>query len=240
MITLSLSGVQYLTNKPKGIDDTAPVVVGIHGDSRDNLGLYNTLVKAAGTRSVTIVCPLFRTTADPVVSPSDPVWTEDSWKIGAYSQNFPYLSTFEWLENVSYRLAGKKPVFAGHSAGGQLLQRWAYVSDLAPKIVVANPGSYMWHTTQWSYKYGLANLPLQMQKPVTDRPFTLMLGSLDTDASDPSLDKSKAAMWQGDCRLHRGLHYATDHKITPVEVPNVGHTASGMFRSAQGIKEIFG
>lgn len=240
-LTVSFRGVQFFTNRPKGLEEPGPVVVGIHGDSRDNLGLYNTLVKAAGTRSVTIICPLFRTTSDPVVSTLDPVWTEDSWKIGAYSVNYPHLGAFEWLEDVSYRLAGKRPVFVGHSAGGQFLQRFAYTSILAPKIVVANPGSYMWHTTQWSYKYGLANLPAQVRtKPVTNRSFTLMLGTLDTDMYDASLDKSKAAVWQGDCRLHRGLHYATDHKITPVEVPNVGHTASGMFRSAQGIKEIFG
>jgi pimeloyl-ACP methyl ester carboxylesterase len=240
MYALRHRGVDYLTNKPKGIDDAAPVVVGIHGDSRDHLGLYNTLIKAAGTRSVTIVCPLFRTTSDPILSSTDPVWTDDSWKIGAYSVNAPYMGTFEWLEDVSYRLAGKKPVFVGHSAGGQFLQRFAYISALAPKIVVANPGSYMWHTTQWSYKYGLANLPLQMTQPVTNRPFTLLLGTADTDPNDPTLDKSKAAMWQGANRYARGRFYSTIHNVPYTDVPNVGHTASGMFRSTEGIKAVFG
>ena len=237
--TLTYAGVEYVTNRPAGLTDTTtdPVVIGVHGDSRDHIGLLSTLTKAAGTRKALIVCPLFRTASDPVKAGLD-VWSDDGWKRGDPSSTGQ--SSFAVIEAFRER-TNRNVTLAGHSAGGQFLQRWAYFGVAPCKIVVANPGSFMWHTTQWSYKYGLANLPGYCKsRPFGDRPFTLLLGTMDTDMNDPTLDKSKAAMWQGDCRYDRGRFYAKDHGATYIDVPGVGHTASGMFRSAQGVKAIFG
>lgn len=67
-----------------------------------------------------------------------------------------------------------------------------------------------------------------------------LLGDADNDPNDPSLDRSKAAMWQGATRYARGLHYAKDHNLAPVIVPGGTHSASVMFRSPAGAEAIFG
>jgi hypothetical protein len=174
------------------------------------------------------------------VKPGLDVWSDDGWKRGDLSSKG--VSSFTMLDRFASPASTGTTTLAGHSAGGQLLQRWAYFGTwFTPRIVVANPGSYMWHTDQWSYKYGLANLPDYCRsRNYGDRPFTLLLGTADIDPNDPSLDKSKPAMWQGLTRYDRGKHYAKDHRMDWVNVPNVGHTASGMFRSAEGIKAVFG
>jgi pimeloyl-ACP methyl ester carboxylesterase len=106
------------------------------------------------------------------------------------------------------------------------------------------------------YGYGLDDLvkntymntltPAQIVSRYTPRKVTYLLGALDTGTSN--LDTSCYASAQGYNRYTRGTAYsnylkkyfpsATNH--VRVVVPNVGHTASGMFRSTQGLGVLFG
>jgi pimeloyl-ACP methyl ester carboxylesterase len=177
-------------------------------------------------------------------------------------------------------------LIAGHSAGGQFVNRYAAGSGssatepaaVTRRYVVANPSSYLyWNATRriagsWrvlsagevascpgfnTYKYGLAkrtgymaavNATTLSTRYANSR-VTYLLGALDTNPSDSSMDTGCAAKLQGSTRLERGLRYAAHlRRVLPpvvtarhrtVVVPGVGHTARGMFISPQGQTALF-
>jgi len=109
-----------------------------------------------------------------------------------------------------------------------------------------------------TYRYGLKNLNEYMGArgaAAIDRQYgtsdvTLLLGALDTDTRDPSLDSSCAGEWQGPERLSRGsayhnylaLHYGNSvyEKHHKVIVADVGHSAGGMLKSIDARPSLFG
>ena len=78
-----------------------------------------------------------------------------------------------------------------------------------------------------------------------NRKHIILLGKNDTQRSS-SLDKSESADLQGRHRLERGRTYKkhldrhfNGHNTTVKEVPGVGHSHSGIFKSSQGRSAIF-
>jgi hypothetical protein len=126
---------------------------------------------------------------------------------------------------------------AGHSGGGQVVQRFALTSHEHPKLqsegiglryVVANPSSYAYFTAQRpvkfdaatcpgfnDWKYGMQNLPTyakgqspaQLEQAYVSRDITYLLGQQDTDPNHHALDKGCEAETQGAYRLIRGHNY---------------------------------
>jgi pimeloyl-ACP methyl ester carboxylesterase len=88
-------------------------------------------------------------------------WTEDRWMAGANAEN-AHLSSYDAIDVILAKLADRKVfpnlktvVLAGHSAGGQFVQRYAAVgkagdalerSGIHLHFVVANPSSYLYFT----------------------------------------------------------------------------------------------
>jgi pimeloyl-ACP methyl ester carboxylesterase len=146
------------------------------------------------------------------------------------------------------------------------------------RFVVANPSSYLYlDARRWSgkrfvvpstkqigacpgydtYKYGMAGLNVYMGSVGADllrsqygsRRVTYLLGELDNDPSDPSLDTNCAAGWQGKHRLERGQRFVDSlgkvygrtvygqHVLTTV--PEAGHGVRAMFTSPQGRASLF-
>ncbi len=78
---------------------------------------------------------------------------------------------------------------------------------------------------------------------------TYLVGAIDTSTTDSSLDTSCAANWQGPQRraraeayfghLGRVLGNGVYTRHTFALVPDVGHTARGMFTSPQGVQALF-
>lgn len=104
------------------------------------------------------------------------------------------------------------------------------------------------------YKYGLDRRSgyvgrlsgSEVRAQYRQRLVTYLLGELDTER-DGDLDKGCEADWQGKHRLRRGELYFrhmndfyAPHRHTLVKVPNVGHTAGGMYTSAVGRGVLFG
>jgi pimeloyl-ACP methyl ester carboxylesterase len=80
------------------------------------------------------------------------------------------------------------------------------------------------------------------------RDVTVLLGGADCDPRHPALDRSCAALTQGEHRLARGLAYArymalrhpdglAKHRTYVID--GVGHDATGIFASAQGLAALF-
>ena len=179
--------------------DRRRAVIVVHGDERnadDYFAYAQEAARLEGSDAL-IVAPRFPT-ADDRPPTGDLRWTDASWKEGEPSESDrrqrgePGVSSFEALDRLIEAIVLADPaledvVIAGHSAGGQFVQRYAAGARLATgpryRFVVANPSSYLYlddrrpdsgefrtpsARTRRScrgfndYKYGMEQLPPQM------------------------------------------------------------------------------
>lgn len=171
-------------------------------------------------------------------------WKADDWMAGEPSIGPGQVSSYGALDQLIKHLGNRKLfpalkeiVVAGHSGGGQVVQRFALTGHDHPllqtegislRYVVANPSSYAYFTPQRplkvdtascpgfnDWKYGMQNLPAyaqgqnaaQIEQTYVSRNVTYLLGQQDTDPNHPALDKSCAAEAEGAYRLIRGHNY---------------------------------
>ena len=84
-------------------------------------------------------------------------WHCNAWRSGGPAPNHPSLTSFDFLDELLRRVAGKQVfpnlrsiVVAGHSAGGQVVNRYAMANRVHESLgvpvsyVVSNPSSYAW------------------------------------------------------------------------------------------------
>ncbi|HIH2749496.1 alpha/beta hydrolase [Burkholderia aenigmatica] len=184
------------------LDQAAPdvtrVFVVIHGTLRNADAYYASGLKvvekagAAGTGTM-VVAPQFLTRADTrafSLPAQTLAWTQEGWKGGDAARQPGPVSSFAALDALLAHFADRSlypalssVVVIGHSAGAQLLQRYAVAghegdalerAGIAVRYVVANPSSYLYfddarpdgqaiaggtcpRATQW--KYGLKSAP---------------------------------------------------------------------------------
>lgn len=139
-----------------------------HGNTRNGGAYFATIAKLAAeagrpTESVLILAPQFFTREDTQrpVPASVPRWSSSGWTAGADALGVPvssldaYDRMLEWLADRQRFPNLKRVVLAGHSAGGQLVQRYAALNRIEEKLrregigvryVVANPSSYIYFT----------------------------------------------------------------------------------------------
>lgn len=169
-------------------------------------------------------------------------WDADSWAGGAPADGPEPLSAFDAIDAILARLADrslfpnlKSVVLAGHSAGGQVVQRYAVLGrdeDLLSargvhvRYIVANPSSYAYFTNERPiavdaatcpdfnrWKYGLEQLvpyaqgENDLEARYVRRDIVYLLGTADTDPNHSVLDKSCAGEAEGPHRLARGMAY---------------------------------
>lgn len=171
-------------------------------------------------------------------------WKGNDWMAGEPSIGPGQVSSFGALDQIIKHLGNrtlfpalKEIVVAGHSGGGQVVQRFAVTGHAHPMLqtegihlryVVANPSSYAYFSPQRpvkfetagcpgfnEWKYGMQGLPdyvegrgaEQLEQAYVSRDVTYLLGQQDTDPNHPALDKSCEAETQGAYRLIRGHNY---------------------------------
>ncbi|WDG41833.1 alpha/beta hydrolase [Pseudomonas synxantha] len=171
-------------------------------------------------------------------------WQGNDWMAGEPSTGPGHLSAYGALDQIIKHLGNRKLfpalkeiVVAGHSGGGQVVQRFALTGHDHPllqtegislRYVVANPSSYAYFSPQRpvtfdvtrcpgfnDWKYGMQNLPAyvgqqgaqQLEQAYVSRDITYLLGQQDTDPNHPGLDKGCEAETQGAYRLIRGHNY---------------------------------
>ncbi|WP_122765294.1 alpha/beta hydrolase [Pseudomonas viridiflava] len=171
-------------------------------------------------------------------------WNGNDWMAGERSIGPGQISSYGALDQIIKHLGNrtlfpalKEIVVAGHSGGGQVVQRFALTGHDHPTLknegirlryVVANPSSYAYFSRQRpvqfdtascpgfnDWKYGLQHLPAyakgqsveQLEQAYVSRDITYLLGQQDTDPNHPALDKSCEAETQGAYRLMRGHNY---------------------------------
>ncbi len=184
-------------------------------------------------------------------------WKGNDWMAGDPSTGPGHISSYAALDQIIKHLGNrtlfpalKEIVIAGHSGGGQVVQRFALTGHDHPllqtegislRYVVANPSSYAYFSPQRpvpfeaascpgfnDWKYGMQNLPnyvghqgaQQLEQAYVSRDITYLLGQQDTDPNHPALDKSCEAETQGAYRLIRGHNYVDYLKQRH---PQLGH-----------------
>jgi pimeloyl-ACP methyl ester carboxylesterase len=173
----------------QGHADVTRAIIVIHGALRNAEGSFTamqhamTLAGEAG-RHALILAPQFLSEVDAVRYPVPldiPVWSVDGWKDGSLSEirrddsTDRRVSSFAVLDALLQTLSDREHwpaldlvVLAGHSAGGQFVQRYA-VAGRAPtmlshygihtRFLVANPSSYLYFDERRPTEYGFAPFP---------------------------------------------------------------------------------
>jgi len=261
ILTVNETPIEVFLYKPK-LYDGGPLLVSFHGLSR-NLEPYLDATKMLADRhGMLAVLPLFdrerfpyqryqalgisrmsrRTTSAPIEIEPRAQWTS-----ALILQLIDAIRTGEGTPDLPYYLIG-------HSAGGQVLNRFAaFIANGAARIVVANPGSYLRPTREVRFPYGFGDLPPEMSNDAALRrylaqPMTILLGTADIKSTN--LDVRPQAMLQGATRYERGVnvfHMAQELAMKKgwafnwalVKVPRSGHNVATMYGSPQASAALF-
>jgi len=167
--------IPYFSNHSLDTTDygIANAVIVIHGTNRNADDYYANMSNAASMRpfetdSLIIIAPQFLTEVDIDSFSLDNehlYWSNGGWKSGSNSRNNvtnprpEKIPSYAVLDTVMLRLAQKFPnlesiVFTGHSAGGQVTNRYSATTpivdtlciqfEVSTKFIVANPSSYLY------------------------------------------------------------------------------------------------
>ena len=136
----------------------------------------------------------------------------------------------------------------GHSAGGQILHRFAlfYPNSKADRILASNAGTYTLPDYKTNFPFGMKNADINQKrlKYSFKKKLTLFLGELDNDSETRGrMLRSETADKQGTNRLDRGKNfYKFSEELSKdlrmkfnwkLEViPNVGHNQKKMAKAA--------
>lgn len=149
--------------------DITRAVIIVHGWPRRDVRADEYISQRAGAaaHNTLFITPQFLIDAD-VVNHQLPAktlrWSTTGWRQGYDAVAPAPISSFDVIDNIFQQLADhsrfpnlKKIVLAGHSAGGQFVQRYAVVghgedalsaADIHVRYVVANPASYLYFDNQ--------------------------------------------------------------------------------------------
>ena len=240
---LNGTSMTVYTYRPDGCADP-PLLLVFHGAARNARDYRDYALPLADRLCMLLVAPLFDKQAFPgwryqyggivkdgvVRPPGD--WT------GRLA-----LDLVEWVR----RHEGRPLAYSllGHSGGSQFLSRLvAFVPTEAKRIVVANPGSYVFPSLTADAPYGLGKVyagtdgEAQLRRYLA-QPQTIYLGQRDTRERDDDDDRPQEGA-QGASRHERGMNAFNAGKTLAqgrgwdfnwrlVQAPGIGHDARKMF-----------
>ncbi len=231
----------------EGDRNATRALIMVHGVLRDADYYYDTAMEAARdahAANTIVISPQFVEREDLAghnVSPRTLYW-DSKWPGGSPAVAPAPISTYAVFDAMIARLADKRYfpkmreiVLAGHSAGGQIVDRYAIVGN-APQLdpaagsvpvhlVIANPSSYFYFSkdrpvpqrncpdfNQW--RYGIAGAPpyvrgtaATLETRYVKRHVTYLLGTADTNPNEDDLDRSCGGEAQGPYRFARGKNF---------------------------------
>ncbi|MCU1236836.1 MAG: hypothetical protein JWP63_4803, partial [Candidatus Solibacter sp.] len=222
-------------------------LVMIHGAGRDADNYFRTALAAAflagALEDTIVISPRFASnsnTCRDTLAPNEVSYScnGDSWRSGGTSISSEKITSYDFTDEILRKLA-RKDVFpnlksivvAGHSAGGQYVNRYEMSNQVHDTLgipityVVSNPSSYAYldasrpaqdlsaackNFDRWPYGletrtggYTAKQSDEQLKKQLADRPVTYLLGEIDILPLG-GFDGSCSAMTQGPTRLARG------------------------------------
>ena len=252
-VTFGSGPARSLVYRTYALDTPNPEItralVMIHGAGRDADNYFRTALAAAflagALEDTIVIAPRFASNSNAchdTLAPNEVSWScnGDSWRSGGTATSNDRLTSYDFTDEILRKLARKSVfpnlksiVVAGHSAGGQYVNRYEMSNQVHDKLgipityVVSNPSSYAYldasrpapdtngackNFDRWPY--GLEGRTggytvkekesdEQLKKQLAARPVTYLLGEIDILPLG-GFDSSCSAMTQGPTRLARG------------------------------------
>lgn len=197
---------------PENHTDLTPVVIVMHGASRDAERYFNDWAPLGEAHGYIIVVPEFsaadfsrsaRYNLGFVFSArTDRLRPEEEWTFSAIEPLF---------DEIVDRLGGQQDGYSiyGHSAGSQFVHRYLFYKPDARvhRYIAANAGWYTLPLPDVDYPYGLqdSEVPGSRLADIFSKDLVLLLGREDTDPNANKLRQTPEAREQGPNRLARGI-----------------------------------
>ena len=235
------------TSSLDGDASATRAIVIVHGVLRDADYYYDTGVIAANAAHLLsdtlVIAPQFVEKDDlagHAVRPRTLYWNS-TWPGGSDAVSPAPIGTFDVFDALIARLSDarrfpklREIVVAGHSAGGQIVQRYAIAgkvpqlnsdSRIPVRLVVSNPSSYLYFTDWRPYpphdcpeyndwRYGLRGAPRyltgtagELEARYVKRHVTYLMGTADTNPNEEDLDRTCGGEAQGRYRFARAKFY---------------------------------
>ncbi len=158
----------YFASRPLGDADPRPkrAVIILHGARHSPEGYFQTMTRLAGEHGgldeTVVIAPHFQTAPNEecwgaVDAPADDelYWSCNGWKMGSAAEDDAAVSSFDALDALIIALPRSFPALtritlAGHSAGAQLVQRYAALTRVEEALrvplafLVSSPSSYLY------------------------------------------------------------------------------------------------
>ena len=205
---------------PENATSNTPIIVVMHGASRDAPRYHRDWVEQAEQQNFIVVTPEFDATRFRGSARYNLGHVFDPKTGRKRDRNLWTFSAIEpMFAEVVRRIGGSQTdyVLYGHSAGAQFVHRFMYYmpETRASRFIAANAGWYTLPAHNIDYPYGLHGSAID--KDALARIFSsdlvLLLGQEDTDTTSDSLRKTPEAKLQGPHRLARGQTMAKFAKL---------------------------
>lgn len=222
-------------------------IIVVHGVLRDADYYYDTGVIAADAAhhldDTLVIAPQFVEKGDltgHAVAPRTLYW-DSKWPGGSDALSPAPISTYDVFDAIIARLSDplrfpklRAIVVAGHSAGGQIVQRYAVVGKarqledgarVSVRFIVSNPSSYFYFT-DWrplpprdcpdfdAWRYGLRGAPRyvtgavgELEAQYVKRHAMYLMGAADTNPNEEDLDRTCGGEAQGPYRFARAKYF---------------------------------
>jgi len=240
---------------PDDASDSTPIVIVMHGWSREAQRYFADWRELGAARGFIVVVPHF-----PVEDfPSSTHYNlghvfdektgrkrpEPEWTFSAIEPLFDEVVARTGSKQTQYTLFG-------HSAGSQFVHRFLYYMPEARvrRFIAANAGWYTMPDFDTEYPYGLEDAAIDKDQLIAafGKDMVLLLGREDVDYTDPDLRKTPEANRQGKNRFARGLtmfnvaktnaeKLGADLKWRLMIVDNAGHVNAQMAPAAAQLVE---
>ena len=220
------SALSLLTHRPEGIGADAPVLIVMHGNSRDADRYLHQWRNLSDQYGFFLLVPEFSQANYPksrqyhlgnVMDKYDRLRARQDWSFSRIEQAFDFYRAQQGIQTNTYKLYG-------HSAGSQFVHRFLYhlPQSRATALVAANAGWYTMPDFDQVWPYGLKGSVVDEDDLQTalSRPLLVLLGEQDIDPKDKSLRRTPQALLQGPHRLARGQHFYRAAKAHAESIPS--------------------
>ena len=141
------------------------VLVMVHGAGRNADGYFSSAMAAAflagALESTLVISPRMASNngqgCSDTLAPNEISWHCNTWRSGGAALSHPAVTSFDFLDEILRKVARKDRfpnlkviVVTGHSAGGQVTNRYQMTNQVHDKLgvpvryIVSNPSSYAW------------------------------------------------------------------------------------------------
>ncbi|WP_296716650.1 hypothetical protein [Erythrobacter sp.] len=234
---------------PDKVTAETPVVFVMHGVNRDADRYRDEWADLARRHDFIVIVPQFSRSDFPGSRGYNTGYFTEDDGVSRPRSLWSFAAIEPLFDDVRARFGTRAARYTiyGHSAGAQFVHRFVLFMPEAriDQAIAANAGWYTMPDPATPFPYGLGGTPVDERalSAALGQRVTVLLGTADTDRSDPNLRKTPEADAQGPNRFARGQQFfeqgqqAATARDAPfgwklLTVPDVGHSNGRMAKAA--------